>query len=261
MSSRRTDIARRRRALTAIVRQRPAPALLFVSTLGWATMVWLSAAGAAQHAGTGADPALGVHATHAGGAATAAPHELTVWVAMVLAMSPLLLMREVARLRGGSLRRMRGAVMLTFVTGYGVVWLLAGLAALPLASTLRSDARVTILAIALTIVWHVSPLRQRVLNVCHRTPRLRVFGTEAMRDAGRHGVITGAACAASCGPIMVLVLLASDAHLVAMIGATIVLTAERYRAVRAPRWRLPFVPARPQHVVLAADSRAPTGAR
>jgi hypothetical protein len=68
-----------------------------------------------------------------------------------------------------------------------------------------------------------------------------VFGTAALRDAWRFGATTGAACAASCAPIMLLVLAASDLHLIAMAGATVLLTLERYRPARPPRWRLPLI--------------------
>ncbi len=245
------SIARRRRALTAAVRRPPAPALLAVSILGWAGMAWLTAMTAAQAAGAHVGPAMTAHGAHATDAATSAPHGLAVWIAMVVAMSPLLLMREVARLWDGSLRRRRGPTILAFAAGYGLVWLLAGAIAVAVASVLGARVWLGGLAVVLVISWQCSPLRQRLLNVCHRVPRPRVFGAAATWDAGRYGVVTGAACAASCGPIMVLVLLAADFHLVAMIGATLLLTAERYQPARRPRWRLPLAATTPEHVALA----------
>jgi hypothetical protein len=221
------SIARRRRALTAAVRRSPAPALLAVSILGWAGMAWLTAMSAAQAAGAHVGPAMGAHSMHATDAASSAPHGLLLWIAMVAAMSPLLLMREVARLRHGSLRRRRGLMILAFATGYGLVWLLVGAVAANIASVLGASAWIGGLAVVLVIV------------------------PDATWDAGRYGVVTGASCAASCGPIMVLVLLAADFHLLAMIGATVLLTAERYQPARRPRWRLPFVATTPEHVALA----------
>jgi len=246
------SIARRRRALTASARRAPAPALLAVSVLGWAGMVWLTAMTAAQAAGPRFGSAIAAaHGAHVTDAATSAPHGLLVWIAMVVAMSPLLLIREVARLWEGSLRRRRGPTMLAFAAGYGLVWLLAGAIAVAVASVLGAIVWLGGFAVALVIAWQCSPMRQRLLNVCHRVPRLRVFGAGAAWDPGRYGVVTGAACAASCGPIMVLVLLAGDFHLVAMIGATVLLTAERYHPARRPRWRLPFAATTPEHVALA----------
>ena len=213
-------------------------------------MVWLTAMTAAQATGGRAGPGPAAHGLHAADVAVSAPHGLALLVAMVVAMSPLLLVREVGLLWSGTLRRRRGPTLLAFAVAYLSIWLLAGMLAVPLAAMLVQSVWLAGLAVVLALVWHCSPLRQRVLNVCHRMPRLRVFGAEAVEDAGRYGIVTGAACAASCGAIMVLVLLASDYHLVAMIGATLLLTAERYRPARRPRWRLPFVAAAPEHVAL-----------
>ena len=250
---------RRRRALTATVRRAPAPALLSVSILGWAALVWMTAS-AAAHAGVAqAGGAIdAVHAGHATDAVTGvagitlAPHGLAMWLAMVIAMSPLLLLREVSRLWRGGLHRTRGLTILVFAGGYGVAWTLAGLVAVPVAEVLARSVWLSVPAVVLAGVWQCSPLRQRFLNVCHRTPRLRVFGAVAQMDAWRYGVVTGAACAASCGPIMVLVLLATDFHLIAMLVATVLIVVERYLPARRPRWRLPLTPARPEHVALQA---------
>lgn len=248
---------RRRRALIATVRRAPAPALLFLSILGWAALVWLTAAAAAR--GDLAHPGRAIDAVHAGHATdavtgvagiTLAPHGLAMWLAMVVAMSPLLLLREVSRLRQGSLRRTRTLTLLAFAGGYGAAWTLAGLIAVPVAEALARSVRLGVPAVVLAIAWQCSPARQRLLNLCHRAPRLRVFGPAALWDACRYGVVTGAACAASCGPIMVLVLLATDLHLVAMLGATALIVVERYLPARRPRWRLPLTPARPEHVTL-----------
>jgi predicted metal-binding membrane protein len=254
---------RRARALTAAVRRAPAPALILVSIVGWAAMVWLTAEGAAQTAGMHAGLVVdSVHAAHGAdaGAETAAsllvPHGLAMWSAMVVAMSPLLLLREVARLWRGSLRRRRGLTILVFVCGYVSVWALAGALALPLGEFLSRSTWLGWPATVLVVVWHCSPARQRFLNACHRTPRLRVFGGAAQRDALRYGAVTGAACAASCGPIMLLVVLAANLHLVAMVGATILLTLERYLPARRPRWRLPLIRVvEPEHAGVRTDMR------
>ncbi|MET0887656.1 MAG: DUF2182 domain-containing protein [Mycetocola sp.] len=232
----------RRRTLVASLRRAPVPALLFVSTLGWAAMVWQTAIGAA-HGGHSIDGGVVTHAAHATDAVgtVLAPHGLVIWLAMVLAMSPLLLIREVSRLWHGSIRRRRMLTIIVFGGAYTLVWLLAGVIAVPVSDAIDGSAILPWLAVGVTIVWLCSPLRQRCLNVCHRGPRLRVFGAAAYGDAALHGFITGAACAASCGAIMALVLLATDVHLLAMIAATILLTIERYSPARRPRWRLPVV--------------------
>jgi Predicted metal-binding integral membrane protein (DUF2182) len=251
------SLALRARALTATVRRAPAPALLFVSVVGWSAMIWMTASSAAE--GVIAPGGLAIEGGHAGHATdaatrpawyTATPHGPAMWTAMVLAMSPLLLLREVARVWRSSLRRRRGGMILVFALGYGLVWMLAGMLAVPVADVLTGSVGLTWVAVALVIAWQCSPLRQRLLNVCHRSARLRVFGAAAQGDAWRYGVRTGGACAASCAPVMVLVLLATDLHLVAMVGATVPLTIERYRSARRPQWRLPFLPQAPEHLTL-----------
>ncbi|MGA8047245.1 MAG: DUF2182 domain-containing protein [Dermatophilaceae bacterium] len=256
MSRRRGGVVRAGQALGATLRRAPAPAVLSVSLLGWTIMVWLTSMSAAHpHTALVVQGGAG-HVGHATGAVTHLPPGLVptlgmaMWLAMVLAMSPLLLLREVSHLWRGSLRRTRRLTLLVFTSGYGLVWLLGGLVALPFAHAL-GDSRLLIgLTVVAVLVWQCSPLRQACLNVCHRTPPLRVFGAAARADAWRYGVVAGSACAASCGPIMVLVLLATEAHLAAMSVATTVLVIERYRPARRPRWRIPFAPARPEHVAL-----------
>ena len=254
--SRLLGVARTGRALGATVRRAPAPALLSTSLLGWVTLAWLTSVSAAHpHAALVVQDTAG-HAGHPLGAVSdlspglVPTHGVAMWLAMVLAMSPLLLLREVSHLWHGSLRRTRRRTLLVFTSGYALVWLLAALLAVPLAQAV-ADSPVPIASTALAVaVWQCSPWRQTCLNVCHRTPPLRVFGPAARADAWRHGLVTGWACAASCGPVMVLVLLAADAHLAAMAAATALLVIERYRPARRPRWRVPFAPAHPEYMEL-----------
>lgn len=254
--SRLQGVARAGRAFGATVRRAPAPALISASLLGWVTLAWLTSVSAAHPQAALVVQGAAGHAGHGGGAVTDLFPGLVplpgigIWLAMVLAMSPLLLLREVSHLWHGSLRRTRGLTLLVFTSGYGLVWLLTALLALPLAHAV-SGGPLPIVSTALAVlVWQCSPLRQTCLNVCHRTPPLRVFGSAARSDAWRHGLVTGSACAASCGPVMVLVLLAADAHLVAMVAATMLLAIERHRPARRPQWRIPFAPARPEHMTL-----------
>lgn len=250
-------VVRRVRALAATVRRAPAPAMLSVSLLGWAMMVWVSAVAVAPTGLVLAGQGAGAHAGHGMGAggdlapAVVHTHGLAMWLAMVVAMSPLLLLREVSHISHGSLRRTRGLSLLVFASGYALVWVLAGLVAVPLVDALAGSLLLGVSMVTLAVVWQCSPLRRRCLNLCHRTPPLRIFGAAAQADAWRYGVVTGSACAAACGPVMALVLLATDVHLLAMAAATLMLTMERYLPARRPRWRLPLAPARPEHVALS----------
>jgi hypothetical protein len=236
----------------------PAPALLFASAAGWALLVWMTTAGIPTQAMPSGHTMPGIVTAPAMDMSPSAP-AFSMWAAMVLAMAPLLLVREIGRLWRGSLRRRRLLTVAVFVSGYGLVWMLVGAVAAPLADLLSAGTGSAWIAVALAALWLCSPARQRCNNVCHRAPTLRVFGWPAQVDALRYGVVTGAACAATCGPIMVLVLLAADFHVLAMAIATVLLTVERYRPARRPRWRLPLTPSAAEWLGVSTGGRAVRG--
>lgn len=225
----------RLRAFSALLSGPRARVLLVASLVGWGAMTWLTLrsahAGHTAHGGQGS-PSPGLDAMPS--------HSLWIWAAMVLAMAPLVLLREIGLVWQGSLRRQRFPALVLFLAGYGLVWTVLGVAAVPLAELLTGRTWLGWLALGVVVGWHCSPPRQWCLNLCHRAPVLRAFGSGALADAFRYGLRAGAMCAAVCGPAMVLVLLAADHHLVAMLGATAVLTVERYLPARRPRWRLPL---------------------
>jgi hypothetical protein len=244
----------RLRGAVDLAERPPAPALLFASAAGWALLVWLTTAGTSMHPLPSAHAMPGMAAAPAVHMGASAP-AFSMWAAMVLAMAPLLLFREIGRLWRGSLRRRRLLTVAVFVSGYGLVWMLVGAVAVPLAALLSTGPGPAWTAVALVGLWQCSPARQRCLNFCHRAPTLRVFGWAAQGDAVRYGVATGGACAATCGPIMVLVLLAADFHVLAMAIATVLLTVERYRPARRPRWRLPLTPSTAEGLGVSASER------
>jgi predicted metal-binding membrane protein len=236
------------RAALRVAMRGPGKVLLAASAVGWIAMVWLATSGSAGHSVNAHD-----HGPPVFGAALpfgSASHFAAMWFAMTLAMAPPLLLRELGGLWRGSLRRLRLRATGAFAAGYVGVWLLVGVGAagvcaiasrLPLGGGWSGTA-LTLAAVGVSIgLWHCSPARQRCLNACHRVPALRVFGAAAQWDALRYGVSTGGYCAATCGPAMVIVLLAGDLHLVAMAVAAIAATVERYRPARRPAWRLPLV--------------------
>ncbi|MET0556909.1 MAG: DUF2182 domain-containing protein [Vicinamibacteria bacterium] len=211
------------RAVLTVALRGPGKALLLASALGWIAMAWMLAGDGHPHAMSHAPDRFAA-----------------VWLAMILAMAPPMLLREIGRLWRASLRRLRGLTIAWFSGGYVAVWLAAGAGLGLLAEWVaRGPQRITA-AVALVALWQCSPARQRCLNSCHRPPTLRVFGAAAQWDALRYGISTGVTCAASCGPVMLLVLLVDGHHLAAMALATVVATLERYWHARSPGWRLPF---------------------
>ena len=228
------------RAVLTVARRGPGPFLVAASFAGWTTLAWLLNADWVQHSA----PAMGHHAHDSVSRAAATVRSsggfIVMWLAMILAMAPPLLLREIGRLWRTSLRRSRPLVVASFLSGYVAVWLTAGILCGMLAHWLTASVVRTFLAVAAAALWHCSPARQRCLNACHRVPALRVFGTAAQWDAGRYGVSTGGYCVGSCGLAMLLVLLATEAHLAAVAIVTGAAIVERYLPARQPRWRLPF---------------------
>lgn len=232
------------RAVLTIAVRGPAKALLLASAAGWIALAWLLTggrlpqfAGATEHAG---------HATTS--AATWTSHAsgdfMLMWLAMLLAMAPPLLLREIGRLWRASLPRLRHLTLASFLCGYVGIWLLLGIALGMLSGWIALRAERVAVAVVLVALWYCSPPRQRCVNACHRLPSLRVFGAAAQWDSLRYGIATGCYCAAACGLAMLLVLLARDHHLDGMAVVAIAATIERYLPARRPAWRLPLWPGR-----------------
>lgn len=232
----------RMRAVLTSARSAPAPALILLAFAGWALMAWSGSAAHGSHAIGPADPLVSPgHSGHGSTIAVAAMLPgLGMWLAMILAMSPLLLVRELGHLRRTSLRRNRTANSVLFLFGYALVWALAGLIVVPLASAIAGSAALVCLTVIAVLVWQFCPPRRRLLRRCHRLPALRAFGADAYRESLRYGLGSGAICVGICGPIMVLVLLTAQFHLVAMAVAAILLTIERYLPARRRDAPLPI---------------------
>jgi hypothetical protein len=244
------------RALLTVALRGPGKVLLAASAVGWTAMTWLltgdhlprvtAMSGNGEHGVAAAVMPM----SHAPGDSTA------LWLCMIVAMAPPLLLREIGRLWRTGLRRLRHLTIAWFLCGYVGIWLLAGVALSMLSGWVTvSSARIAV-AVALVVLWHCSPARQRCLNACHRVPTLRVFGTAAQLDALRYGVLTGCYCSAACGLVMLLVLLARDHHLAFMALAGAASTLERYLPARPPAWQLPLVRGRaPDWRDMAVPSR------
>jgi predicted metal-binding membrane protein len=226
------------RAVMTVALRGPAKALLAASAAGWIALAWLLTGDRVPYSvvamGHGEPASTATGMSHASG------HFMVMWLAMILAMAPPLLLREIGRLWRASLRRLRHLTIAWFLCGYVAIWLAAGVALALLAGWVTVSAERMTVAIALVAIWHCSPARQRCLNACHRVPTLRVFGTAAQWDSLRYGVSTGWSCAGTCSLAMLLVLLARDHHLLGMAVVALVATVERHLPARRPGWRLPI---------------------
>jgi predicted metal-binding membrane protein len=227
------------RAVVTVALRGPGKALLVASVSGWIALAWVIAADPLPQGAV--TMAHGEHAAFSAGASMArsSGHFAIMWLAMILAMAPPLLLREIGRLWRTSLHRRRHLTLGSFLSGYVAVWLLVGVALAMLAGWVSASSNRVAAAIALIALWHCSPVRQRCLNACHRTPRLRVFGVVAQWDALRYGFASGGYCAGACGLAMLLVLLAPGQHLAGMAVVALLATVERHLPARRPHWRLP----------------------
>jgi predicted metal-binding membrane protein len=95
------------------------------------------------------------------------------------------------------------------------------------------------LAIAVALLWQISPAKQWCLNRCHQRPQLEAFGFAADFDAFSFGVRNGAACAGACWALMLPMLLIGQGQLPAMVAVTLFGFVESLEdpAPLAWRWR------------------------
>lgn len=163
------------------------------------------------------------------------------WALMIAAMMPPLLLEPLRHIGDRSFARRRARAMMLFAAGYGAAWMAAGVVLQPLVLASRlavPDSLLPLgLAIALALVWQVSPAKQFYLNRCHRRPHLAAFGAAADRDAFCYGLTNGLSCIGACWALMVLPLLMTGAHIFGMIAVALFVVAERLETPAELRWR------------------------
>ena len=164
------------------------------------------------------------------------------WFLMVIAMMLPLAVAPLRHVRERSFARRQTRSMLLFVIGFVALWMAAGIVLGLLAWLMEGAVPVPLgvgLAIAIALVWQISPVKQWCLNRCHQRPPLSAFGFAADADAVRFGVKNGAACAGACWALMLPMLLIGQGQLVAMIAVTLFSVAESLEkpAPLAWRWR------------------------
>jgi predicted metal-binding membrane protein len=165
------------------------------------------------------------------------------WLTMLLAMMPPLLARPVAHLWERSLARRRLRAIALFAAGYVAVWMLAGIVLMMAAIALKTLVGAAFLpapavAVAIALLWQATPVKQACLNRCHRLPRLSAFGLAADRDCLRYGLVAAFWCVGTCWALMLVPLVADQAHAAVMAVSAVVLLAERAAPARPLRWRL-----------------------
>ena len=119
------------------------------------------------------------------------------WALMLAAMMLPLVVAPLRHVRERSFARRRTRAMLLFVLGYLAVWMAAGMvlqvAAVVALWTVPLPLMWLAVALAVAVLWQVSPAKQWCLNRCHRKPALAAFEPAADHDAFRFGLANGAA--------------------------------------------------------------------
>lgn len=163
--------------------------------------------------------------------------ELLGWGLMVLAMMLPLTLPRLQWVAFRSLRQRRHRAMLCFLIGYLAPWMLLGLAAAWLGTVARGQGPLPAAAVfGLAALWMLTPAWRRARAACHRTVPLAPSGWKADRSCMRYGLLIGAPCLASCGPLMLGCAL-SGHSLVVMLGGLALGLLER-RSFRPPTRRL-----------------------
>jgi predicted metal-binding membrane protein len=205
--------------------------VFFVSAAAWILLLFEPAV-TASHA----------HHSAAMAGGNAPPALALGWALMLAAMMGPLLIAPIRHVRDRSFARRRARAIALFATGYFALWMLAGIVLLGLAWAIRQvvpESSVQLMLAALiALVWQFSPAKQRCLNHGHAHPQLPAFGRAADIGALGFGWTHGVWCAGSCWALMLLLLLISRGHLVAMAAVTLWLWGERLERPLPPRWRL-----------------------
>jgi predicted metal-binding membrane protein len=162
---------------------------------------------------------------------------MVVWILMLLAMTPVLLVTPIRHVWDRTLASQRPLASACFALAYFAVWTLAGAPLISLMLLIRRDGPIALgVAITIAIVWQVSPVKQACLNRCHNRPTLSGFGPRGLRDALTYGLMQAAWCVAACWPLMLVPLVLPRYQLGAMVAISLFTAAERAAIPARPSW-------------------------
>jgi len=163
------------------------------------------------------------------------------WVLMLACMMAPILIQPIQFVRGSTLARRRTRTTMLFVAGYTVVWMFAGALMLALAPALGSSGFPPYVRVGafflIALTWQCSPAKQACLNRCHVLSPLPAFGRTADTGTLVFGATQGMWCAGSCWAWMLLPLLLSSGHIVAMVATTLLILCERLDDPAPVSWR------------------------
>lgn len=225
--------------------------VLAVTAGAWLATIVIAVAAAGP---TGHHPSGVAASAHTGhdvdvvvtGAATHAVHEwglafLGSWLLMLAAMMTPLLIPVLRHVHARSLPRRRARAVALVVAAYAAAWTAGGVVLTAVATALRAVAPVggaaIVVGLVVAVAWQLSPAKQRCLNRCHAHPAVRAFGHAADLAALRTGAQHARWCFGSCWALMLLPLLVTTSHVLAMVPVTLWMWAERLDRPTRPSWR------------------------
>lgn len=222
------------------VRRRPEAAVLGGVAVAWAVM------GAAHWSLPNGRVVPGVP----GGAAEATTllwstvaRAWPLWIVMSIAMMAPAALPAVRHVAVNSFRWRRHRAVATFLLVYQAAWAAFGLVALvgltawnlSVGSRLSTRNGPLVAALAIVVVWQLTPSKRRHLRGCQKSIPLAPRGWRAFGSCARFGAQYGARCIGSCWAVMLVMVTATAGHLWWTAALTAVVVAER--SVEALRQR------------------------
>jgi len=152
---------------------------------------------------------------------------LAHWPVMIAAMMLPLALPMARHVASRSLWLTRHKAMAWFTLGYLAPWLIVGLAGAVVTWLLGESRLATIVVFIVAAIWHWTPARRSALRRCHRILPIAPGGAEGRRSCLAFGVFHGRACATTCAPLMIGLVLAGH-HPATMAIVALVSAAERF---------------------------------
>ena len=174
----------------------------------------------------------GGHAQHRAGFAQSG------WILMVVAMMFPLILESVRTVAADSLWRRRHRAIAEFLAGYLGPWLALGVVArLFQQSGARTDWAAALL-FGIAALWQRTRFHQQALIACCQTLPLAPQGWRADFDCLRFGAVIGAACVATCWPLMLGCAFTGHSPVAMAGGLAVGVSARRYYRPKTRRMLL-----------------------
>ncbi|MGH1517929.1 DUF2182 domain-containing protein [Chryseobacterium sp. JK1] len=167
---------------------------------------------------------------------------MTGWLLMVLAMMLPKLIIPIQIIINQSFKNMRFLMSILFVTGYVLMWTIAGLLLniLIFFVSIKMPGSFTPAVIfgIITLVWQFSPMKQKCLNRGHYHPVLAAWGLKAYQGAFSFGLTHGFWCVGAGWALMLFPMVLPQGHHAAMLIVTFIMLSEHMEHPQVPRWRI-----------------------